>query len=306
MATITILEARDVPLGGTRAMTVRRTLPQRSRSLIGPWCFIDHYGPDPVATIGGMDVAPHPHTGLQTVSWLFEGEIEHRDSVGSLAAVKPGEVNLMTAGSGIAHSEVSTAATSVLHGAQLWLALPDAHRHTAPAFENFVPPVATYGAATLRVFLGSLSGSASPVRTFSPLVGAQVDVAAHATVTLPVDSRFEHGVLVDTGAVEVDGVAVARGELAFAASGPEGLTFTTGDAPVRLLLVGGEPFGESIIMWWNFIGRTHEEIVRFRDEWQADVVGGGRDDGRFGRVRGYGERVIPAPEMPTIRLKSRG
>src|SRR5688572_17921795 len=130
---------REVPLGGPRAMTVRRTLPQRGRSLIGAWCFLDHYGPDPVAESGGMSVAPHPHTGLQTVSWLFEGEIEHRDSAGNHAMVLPGEVNLMTAGRGISHSEVSTGATTVLHGAQLWVALPDADRHADPGFEHYAP-----------------------------------------------------------------------------------------------------------------------------------------------------------------------
>ena len=127
---IELLEPREVPLGGPRARPVRRTLPQRQRSLIGAWCFVDHYGPDPVEG-SGMDVPPHPHTGLQTVSWLFAGEIDHRDSVGSHAPVRPGELNLMTAGRGIQHSEVSMPGVTELHGVQLWLALPDAHRHHA-------------------------------------------------------------------------------------------------------------------------------------------------------------------------------
>ena len=127
---IEIISPREVPLGGLRAMPVRRTLPSRQRSLVGAWCFLDHYGPDEVAETGGMTVAPHPHTGLQTVSWLFSGEIEHRDSAGFHAHVRPGEVNLMTAGQGISHSEVSTPETTTLHGAQLWVALPDATRHT--------------------------------------------------------------------------------------------------------------------------------------------------------------------------------
>ena len=122
---VEVLTPREVPLGGPRAMTVRRTLPQRQRSLIGAWCFLDHYGPDDVADTGGMSVAPHPHTGLQTVSWLFTGEIEHRDSAGHHAMVRPGELNLMTAGHGISHSEVSTPDDHGLHGAQLWVALPD-------------------------------------------------------------------------------------------------------------------------------------------------------------------------------------
>ena len=136
---VEIMTPRDVPLGGPRAMRVRRTLPQRERSLIGAWCFVDHYGPDEVADSGGMVVPPHPHTGLQTVSWLFTGEVEHRDSAGHHAMVRPGEVNLMTAGRGISHSEVSPPSTSTLHGAQLWVALPDSARHTDPGFAHHAP-----------------------------------------------------------------------------------------------------------------------------------------------------------------------
>src|SRR6185312_1190723 len=218
-AAIEILEPRDVPLGGPRAMGVRRTLPQRSRSLIGAWCFIDHYGPDDVAATGGMVVPPHPHTGLQTVSWLFEGEIEHRDSAGHHAMVHPGELNLMTAGRGIQHSEVSTAQTTVLHGAQLWVALPDATRHTEPLFEHCVPEPVRFGAATLRIFFGSLLGESSTATAFSPLVGAQLDLPAGASVDLPVDPDFEHGVLVDSGDLTVETERVAVSHLGYLAPG---------------------------------------------------------------------------------------
>lgn len=159
---VEILSAREVPLGGPRAMTVRRTLPQRSRTLIGAWCFADHYGPDEVAESGGMDVAPHPHTGLQTVSWLFTGEIEHRDSLGSHAFVRPGELNLMTGGHGISHTEVSTPGTTVLHGVQLWVALPDEHRHADRDFQHHAPKPVRVEGAELRVFLGTLAGETSP------------------------------------------------------------------------------------------------------------------------------------------------
>lgn len=165
---VEVLSARDVPLGGPRAMTVRRTLPQRSRTLIGAWCFADHYGPDDVAETGGMDVAPHPHTGLQTVSWLFSGEIEHRDSLGSHAFVRPGELNLMTGGHGISHTEVSTPGTTILHGAQLWVALPEEHRHAERDFQHYVPEPVRLDGGEARVFLGALAGNASPVRTFTP------------------------------------------------------------------------------------------------------------------------------------------
>jgi redox-sensitive bicupin YhaK (pirin superfamily) len=302
---VELLAPRDVPLGGPRAMNVRRTLPQRHRSLIGAWCFVDHYGPDVVADRGGMVVPPHPHTGLQTVSWLFAGEIDHRDSVGSHAAVRVGELNLMTAGSGIAHSEVSTDATTVLHGAQLWLALPDASRHTDPAFEHYAPPAVELPGASIRVFLGSLVGSTSPALTFSAIVGAQIDLAPDAVVELPVDAGFEHGVLLDAGALTVDGDDVPVSHLAYREPGSSVMRLVAGPTGARVILIGGLPFGESIIMWWNFIGRTHDEIVRFREEWQTDVVAGVRDDGRFGVVAGYPGAPLPAPELPGVRLKPR-
>ena len=297
-SSVDILEPRDVPLGGPRAMTVRRTLPQRARSLIGPWCFVDHYGPDVVADRGGMVVPPHPHTGLQTVSWLFAGEIEHRDGVGSHAMVRPGELNLMTAGSGIAHSEVSTAATTELHGAQLWLALPDGERERAPFFEHYVPSPVVFGASTVRVFLGELVGSTSTAVAFSPLVGAQIDVPAGTAIDLPVRSDFEHGVLLDAGSLTVDGEPVARAHLAYVEPGSSTIRLSAGDEDARLLLIGGTPFGERIIMWWNFIGRTHEEIVQYRADWAS-----GAD--RFAEVRGYDGSALPAPELPGIRLKPR-
>ncbi|MEO7121803.1 MAG: pirin family protein [Lacisediminihabitans sp.] len=304
-ATVEILEPRDVPLGGPRAMGVRRTLPQRRRSLIGAWCFIDHYGPDDVAATGGMVVPPHPHTGLQTVSWLFAGEIEHRDSAGNHAMVRPGELNLMTAGRGIQHSEVSTAETTVLHGAQLWVALPDATRHAAPFFEHYVPEPVHFGAATVRVFLGSLLGEHSPATAFSPLVGAQIDLPAGASVDLPVDPSFEHGILVDTGRLTVQGEHVEVAHLGYLPLDHSSLRLDAGDTPVRALLIGGTPLGERIVMWWNFIGRDHDEIVAFREQWQSDVVAGSNDAGRFGTVQGYDGRPLPAPEMPNIRLKPR-
>jgi redox-sensitive bicupin YhaK (pirin superfamily) len=313
--TVEILTPRQVPLGGLRAMTVRRTLPQRERSLIGAWCFLDHYGPDPVAETGGMSVAPHPHTGLQTVSWLFTGEVEHRDSAGNHAMVRPGEVNLMTAGRGISHSEVSTAATTTLHGAQLWVALPDRDRHVDPGFAHHTPEPVSGPGWEARVFLGSLLGDTSPVPTYTPLLGAEVLLEAGASLGLDVDRTFEHGVLVDSGSVRVDGHPVARDELAYLPPGADRLELVAVDGPVRLLLLGGEPFGEAIVMFWNFVGRTHEEIVAFRDEWQAQIAAGDGDgvvpdsqqvrDGRFGIVVDDHLPPIPAPALPNARLRER-
>jgi len=332
-AGVEIMEPREVPLGGPRAMLVRRTLPQRQRSLIGAWCFVDHYGPDEVSRTGGMKVAPHPHTGLQTVSWLFTGEIEHRDSAGNHAMVRPGEVNLMTAGRGISHSEVSTSTTEILHGAQLWVALPESDRFVDPHFEHYAPEAVTAPGVEARVFLGSLLRSTSPVGTYTPLLGAELLLDPGATVDLEVDPAFEHGVLVDLGSVAVAGTVARSGDLAYAPPGSSILTLTAGEEPVRLLLLGGPPFGEPIVMWWNFIGRDHDEIVRFRAEWQEQILdpdgvaedpadaGGLREDGvrrrvvpdsqlvrdgRFGIVLGDHLPPIPAPPLPNARLRERG
>ncbi|MEV8439633.1 pirin family protein [Actinosynnema sp. NPDC051121] len=300
VAAVEVLDPRDVPLGGPRAMSVRRTLPQRSRSMIGAWCFADHYGPDDVSLSGGMDVAPHPHTGLQTASWLFSGEIEHRDSLGVHALVRPGELNLMTAGHGICHSEVSTPETTVLHGVQLWIALPDAHRDAPRDFQHHAPEAVALDGASARVFLGTLAGRTSPVRTFTPLLGAELVLEPGARLELDVDPAFEHGVLVDVGAVELGGTALARGTLGYLGLGATALHLAnpTGE-PARVVLLGGEPLGEDLVMWWNFVGRSHDEIAHYRDQWQAE-------SDRFGRVDGYPGDRLPAPPLPMGRLRPRG
>jgi quercetin 2,3-dioxygenase len=296
-----VLHPREVPLGGPRAIKVRRTLPQRERSLIGAWCFADHYGPHDVRGGTGMDVPPHPHTGLQTVSWLFSGEVQHRDSAGVRAMVRPGELNLMTAGAGICHSEVSTAATTVLHGVQLWVALPDADRDTDRSFAHYAPEPRPLARATMRVFLGELAGDRSPVHTFTPLLGAQLDLDPGADVTLEVDPIFEHGVLLDQGSVEVAGTALAVADLAFQAAGSDRLEVVNrGQSPARVLLLGGPPFPEELVMWWNFVGRSHKDIAMYRQLWEDR-------DGRFGAVRGYQGVVsrLPAPPLPNATLRPR-
>ena len=301
VSNVQVITSREVPLGGPRAMTVRRTLPQRARSLVGAWCFADHYGPDDIADTGGMDVPPHPHTGLQTVSWLFAGEIEHRDSSGVHAMVRPGELNLMTGGYGVAHSEVSTRDTTSLHGVQLWVALPDHARHRPRDFTHHVPSTVHLGGSTARVLLGTLAGHTSPVLTHTPLLGAELVLAPHGELTLDVAADFEHGVLVDLGPVLLDGTELVRAEMGYLSPGADRLTLANpSDRPARVLLLGGTPFTEPVLMWWNFVGRTHEEIAGFREEWEAASE-------RFGRVEGYRGQVqrLPAPPMPTVHLKPR-
>ena len=293
------IEPKDVTLGGDDALRVRRTLPSMRRSFVGAWCFADHYGPESGVC---MDVPPHPHTGLQTVSWLFEGEIEHRDSGGVHEMVRPGEVNLMTSGHGIAHSEVSTPNRAVLHGVQLWVVLPEHSKDLVREFQHHVPDLYDTEGVRARVLIGDLGGVRSPVHAETPLLGAEVVLDAGATWEFAVDPGFEHGVLVDTGVVDVDGVRLDRAVMGVRDAGLDHLRLTNPtDWPARVMLLGGEPFDEGIVMWWNFIGRSHDDIVRLRREWNE------APDDRFGRVAGYRGSVarLSAPPLPALTLKRR-
>ncbi|SOC57190.1 pirin family protein [Ornithinimicrobium cerasi] len=307
-----VIPPREVPLGGPRAMTVRRTLPARGRTMIGAYCFVDHYGPDDVAATGGMVVPPHPHTALQTVSWLFSGEVEHRDSTGVVARVVPGELNLMTAGRGVCHSEVSVTtpgAERILHGVQLWTALPLDAVDVAPTFEHHEPEPVVLDGARVRVFLGELGlpggrRTSSPVRTFTPLLGAEVRMEPGAELTLDLDPGFEHGLLLDRGTLSVNGGCMLPvSHLLHEAPGPTSMTLAAGEDGADLILLGGPPFGEEVVMWWNFIGRTHEDVVAAREQWQSEL--GHDPDGRFGSFDYPGGESLPAPTLPPVRLRPR-
>ncbi|WP_018656989.1 pirin family protein [Actinomadura flavalba] len=292
-----VLRARDVPLG--ESTVVRRLLPSLGRRMVGAWCFVDHYGPDDIAGEPGMQVPPHPHIGLQTVSWLHGGEVLHRDSLGSLQTVRPRELGLMTAGRGIAHSEESPADHSrVLHGAQLWVALPDEHRHTEPAFEHHGDlPRVTGGGFDATVVLGAFDGAVSPGRTFTPIVGADVTLRDGAEVAVPLEPDFEYAVLTMSGETDVDGVRLAPGSMLYLGCGRRELPLRAyGDA--GFVLLGGEPFAERLVMWWNFVGRTGEEIAQASAQWNAGE--------RFGTVHGYAGPPLPAPPLPATPLKARG
>ena len=309
-----LIPPREVPLGGPRAMTVRRTLPARGRTMIGAYCFVDHYGPDEIAETGGMVVPPHPHTSLQTVSWLFSGLIEHRDSTGVTALVRPGELNLMTAGHGVCHSEVSVKdddAPQVLHGVQLWTCLPRESADVEPRFDHFAPEPVQVDGARVSVFLGELGlpdgqRPGSPVETFTPLLGAEIVLDPGADLTVEVDPAHEHGVLLDDGTLTVEDAVVEPGHLLHVAASAttDRLRLRAGDEGARLVLLGGPPFGEQIVMWWNFIGRTHDEIVRAREQWQAEL--GHDPDGRFGAFDYPGGESLPAPTLPPVTLRPRG
>ncbi|MEU4428088.1 pirin family protein [Actinoplanes sp. NPDC024001] len=291
-----LLPGHDVPLG--RWTTVRRLLPHRERRMIGAWCFVDHFGPDDVRGRPGMQVPPHPHTGLQTVTWLVDGIIEHRDSLGSHQLIAPGQLNLMTSGHGIAHSEFTPPDhPDGMHGLQLWVALPDGARTGPAGFEHHAAlPSTTDGPVTVTVVVGSLGDLRSPATVHTPLVGAEIVTGAAARHTVSLRPGFEHGLLVMSGSATVAGATLETGTLLYLDGGRTTVTVETG-GPARLFLLGGEPFDEPLVMWWNFVGRSHEEIVEAREAWMA-----GR---RFGTVDGCAAGPLPAPELPTVRLKAR-
>src|SRR5690606_17161156 len=222
-AGVEVLGPREVPLGGPLALLVRRTLPQRARRLFCARYFVSPSGPTQAPRACVMDTPPHRHTGLQTVSWLYEGQIEHRDSTGAHQLIDPGQVNLMTAGRGIQHSEVSTTAAATLHGVQLWTALPEADRGVAPFFVHHVADVATTGEATLRVVAGSWLGVTSPVTAYTPLVAAALTLPAGASVELPADAAFEYGLVVDQEPARLQGVDIPAHHLGAVPTGAASL-----------------------------------------------------------------------------------
>jgi redox-sensitive bicupin YhaK (pirin superfamily) len=293
--TLQALPGRLTDLGG---LAIRRLLPRSQRRLVGPWCFLDAYGPIDFTLGKPMDVAPHPHVGLQTVSWLLDGEVMHHDSLGLEGTARPGVLNLMTAGRGIAHAE-ETPMRNVgrLRGVQLWVALPEASRATAPSFESHRGlPVVELPGGSATVIIGALGGARSPARAFSPIVGAFVSGEADAHLPLPLDPGFEHALVPLLGGCRLDGLPLAVDTLYYLGCGRHELDLACGPEPLRALLIGGAPFGETVLMWWNFVARTTEEIVAAREDWQA-----GR---RFGEVRGYAGPRTAAP--PFLARPARG
>jgi redox-sensitive bicupin YhaK (pirin superfamily) len=291
-----VFAGREVALG--ESTVVRRLLPNLGRRLVGPWCFVDHYGPDDIADRPGMQVPPHPHIGLQTVSWLLDGEVHHRDSLGSDQVLRPGQLGLMTSGAGITHAEQSPAAhPALLHGAQLWIALPEAQRGTGPRWEfHTALPVHRDRSATITVIMGSVGGADSPGVAHSPIVGADIDLRGE--LSLPLEADFEHAVLVMAGSALVDGSRLEPGSMLYLGCARRELRMAT-EAGARLLLLGGEPFAEQIVMWWNFVARSNDEIVAARSSWTDATA-------QFGDVPGYDGFRLPAPDLPPGELKAGG
>jgi hypothetical protein len=267
---------------------VRRVLPAAKRRMVGPFIFFDHMGPAVFPPGKGIAVRPHPHIGLATITYLFEGEIIHRDSLGFVQPIRAGAVNLMTAGRGIVHSERAgqdLAVTSRLHGIQSWTALPLEREETDPAFVHYPAnalPELTVGASTVRVIMGSAYGAVSPVTVHSPTIYLEVRLPPRATFTIPTELS-ERAVYVVTGAIQIDGHAYAAGTLAVLRPNAAAPLIATAES--RVMVIGGEPVGPRHI-WWNFVASTEDRIERAKLDWQHE---------RFPHVPGDAER-IPLPE----------
>jgi redox-sensitive bicupin YhaK (pirin superfamily) len=274
-------------------MPVRRALPRRERRTVGSWCFADHMGPAPVTETSGLDIGPHPHTGLQTVTWLLQGEVLHRDSLGTEQLIRAGQLNLMTAGHGVAHSEEATGSyRGQLHGVQLWVAQPERTRHGPAAFEHHAElPRAELDNAVGTVLVGSFAGATSPARRDSELVGVDGALRPGRSVW-PLAAEFEHALVVLDGQTLAQGQPVRPGQLAYLGRGRDQLVLETA-GPARVLLLGGEPFEEPILMWWNFVARTPEEIATAAWQWRSA-------DPRFGRVDSPLPR-LGVPPLPRLR-----
>jgi redox-sensitive bicupin YhaK (pirin superfamily) len=279
---------RSVDLGG---FAVRRALPHVKRRLVGPFVFFDHFGPAEFHAGNGIDVRPHPHIGLATVSFLFDGEIMHRDSLGSAVPIRPGDVNLMTAGRGIVHSERTAPERRVegepLHGLQCWVAMPAADEELAPSFAHHAStelPVVTDDGKTVRIVLGSQYGQRSPVPTLSDTLFADATLAAGTA--LPIDAGTEERALyIVSGEIEIAGDRFAPGQLLVFRPGDR-LTVTA-STDARVVLVGGATMDGPRHIWWNFVSSRKERIEQAKADWKQ---------GRFERVPGDEKEFIPLPE----------
>lgn len=301
MSDTLVHDAKSAEVGGFR---VRRALPRRGLRTVGAWCFADHMGPEAVTESSGLDVGPHPHTGLQTVTWLVEGAVLHTDSLGSEQLIRPGQLNLMTAGRGIAHAEESVRTVGTLHGVQLWIAQPSVTRNGASAFTHHADlPRIDVGHGTATVLIGEHAGAISDAHTDTPIVGIEAVLGA-GTSLWPLRGDFEYAAYVISGGVAIDdasrpGILVAReGQFVDLRNHGDEMTIAVGDS-ARVLILGGEPLGEPLHMWWNFVGRSREEIAQAAQDWASYVETSARaTEGteRFHRVTST-LAPIPAPAL---------
>jgi len=286
-AELLAIPSRPTYLG---ALAIRRALPVREKRTIGPWCFLDRYGPLTFSEATPMDALPHPHIGIQTVSWLFDGELEHYDSLGYDSIARAGGVNVMTAGRGIAHAERTPASNSGrLDGVQLWVALPDEARSVAPSFEHVAEvPRLDLGGAHASVFMGGTAGTVSPATSHSSLLGAGIELRPGGEAGLDLDRSFEHGIFLASGEAELEGTKLEVNTLYFAPAGRSSIELRSGEG-ANIVLLGGTPLSSPILMWWNFVARTPAEIAAAREAWESG-------DG-FSPVIGHEGPRVPAPPL---------
>ena len=283
-----VIEARPRDLGG---FAVRRVLPSAKRRMIGPFIFFDEMGPVEFRSGAGMDVRPHPHISLATVTYLFEGEIEHRDTLGSHQLIRPGAINWMTAGRGIAHSERTQEAArrqgARLHGIQSWVALPKSHEETAPEFVHHPEetlPLFERDGVELRLLAGEAFGHTAPVRVVSPMFYADAKMGAGSELTMPAD-HHDRAAYIVSGTVSCARERCADSRMLVFAPGSESRIFAETEA--RVMLLGGEPFPEKRYIWWNFVSSSETRIEEAKRNWKEQ---------RFGKVPGDEDEFIPLPE----------
>jgi redox-sensitive bicupin YhaK (pirin superfamily) len=292
-------DARAAEVGGAH---VRRALPRRGLRTVGAWCFTDHFGPEIVTETSGLDVGPHPHIGLQTATWLLDGAVLHTDSLGSEQLIRPGQLNLMTAGRGIVHAEESVRAPGTLHGVQLWIAQPSHTRDGGSAFAHHADlPHIDVGHGHATVFIGGYAEAESTAHTDTPLLGIDADLRT-GTSTWPLRSDFEYAVYVIAGEVVIRqgsmSIPAREGQLVDLRTHAGEMSLDVAQS-AHVLILGGEPLGEPLYMWWNFVGRSREEMAQAAQDWAGYVDTGARstaDTERFARVMSHLD-PIPAPAL---------
>ncbi|WP_052403324.1 pirin family protein [Legionella massiliensis] len=279
----------------SEGLTISRILPHPERRMVGAWCFFDHFGPVDLQKIG-LNIGPHPHIGLQTFTWPLEGEILHRDSLGYEQVIRPGEINLMTAGKGITHSEESISKNR-LEGVQLWIALPDSVRFMNPEFAHYTDlPVEEQGGFRLTLLAGDLFNQSAPAKVYSPLIGLDLNALSEAKMQLPMNPKFEYGVLVLSGQLFIENEAQGSDSFVYLGCGRTTLSISASKG-TRAILIGGEPFAEEILIWWNFVARSPEEISKATDDWQ--------NHRHFGEVKSYPGPRLNAPTFLKDKTKSK-
>ncbi|ATZ65492.1 MULTISPECIES: pirin family protein [Acinetobacter] len=274
-----------------RGTVIKRALPSRQKRMIGAWCFLDHAGPVTFPQGDGLDVGPHPHIGLQTFTWMIEGTMMHTDSIGSKQLIRPKQVNLMTAGYGISHTEVAPDTETRMHAAQLWIALPDDKINMAPQFDHYpVLPIVEKDNIEFTVLVGEFMDTVSPVQVHTELLGIDFFAKEQTKTRIPLNPKFEYGFMALEGDAIVNGHDLNSDNMVVLEPGISQIEVELPKGS-RLLLIGGEPFESPILLWWNLVGRTQEELKTATEQWI-------NQDARFGTIPDYDGPRLEAPAFP--------